>query len=188
MFVMYVQVYRHCTDRYKVLLQWVYKQLYPHKYPVCIGQYEPVWCVQYMVLMIEILTSYSTVNLWGFEFNTLRCLDVVRNVSIHHDYWSSHPTSRKKAISSGSNHGTPHPKSTQWLQEIRMGGSIVLKIMTYYLLTLNRKSATLKINITVRSLIICTQPLSATHTWNLPTPPWTLSMIPVIINVSLNSN
>lgn len=111
MFVMYVQVYRHCTDRYKVLLQWVYKQLYPHKYPVCIGQYEPVWCVQYMVLMIEILTSYSTVNLWGFEFNTLRCLDVVRNVSIHHDYRSFHPTSRKKAISSGSNHGTPHPKS-----------------------------------------------------------------------------
>lgn len=45
-----------------------------------------------------------------------------------------------------------------------MGGSSVLKIMTYYLLTLNRKSATLEINITVRSLIICTQPLSATHT------------------------
>lgn len=152
---------------------------------VSMNQYDvfSIWCC-----MIEILTSYSTVNLWGFEFNTLRCLDVVRNVSIHHDYRSSHPTSRKKAISSGSNHGTPHPKSTQWLQEIRMGGSIVLKIMTYYLLTLNRKSATLEINITVRSLIICTQPLSATHTWNLPTPPWTLSMIPVIINVSLNSN
>lgn len=73
---------------------------------VSMNQYDvfSIWCC-----MIKILTSYSTVNLWGFEFNTLRCLDVVRNVSIHHDYRSSHPTSRKKAISSGSNHGTPHP-------------------------------------------------------------------------------
>lgn len=125
-----------------------------------------IWCC-----MIEILTSYSTVNLWGFEFNTLRCLDVVRNVSIHHDYRSFHPTSRKKAISSGSNHGTPHPKSTQWLQEIRMGGSIVLKIMTYYLLTLNRKSATLEINITVRSLIYHMHPIPLGHTYMKPSNP-----------------
>lgn len=52
-----------------------------------------------------------------------------------------------------------------------MGGSIVLKIMTYYLLTLNRKSVTLEINITVRSLIYHMHPIPLGHTYMKPSNP-----------------